>query len=247
MKILMLDVETYPNKVYSWGLFNQNIGLNQIVEPGSTACWAARWHGAPEGEFFFGAEWDDNDFIGDMWDLLDEADAVIHYNGTKFDMPTLNWAFIKQGGTPPSPYKEIDLLRTVRQKFRPASKKLDFVSQELGIGAKIQHRGMDLWHGCMEGDKECHKEMRDYNIQDVFLLEELYEKLLPWIGNHPNTQVYTGERDTCPKCNSGSIQYRGFAYTNAGKSKKYRCNDCGSWSKSSKAEQFKSNLRGGNI
>lgn len=242
----MLDIETYPNKVYSWGLFNQNIGLNQIVEPGSTACWAARWYGSPVGKFFFGAEWEDKDFIGKMWDLLDEADAVIHYNGTKFDMPTLNWEVIKQGGTPPSPYKEIDLLRTVRQKFRPASKKLDFVSQELNIGSKIQHRGMDLWHGCMQGDKECHKEMRDYNIQDVFLLEELYEKLLPWIGvGHPNRQLYSGERDTCPKCGGKHIEYRGYAYTGASKYRRFRCNGCGSWGKSPKAVGS-SNLRVGN-
>lgn len=247
MKILMLDIETKPHKAYCWGLFDQRIGLNQIVEAGGTMCWAARWLGDKPGKFEFGAEWDDDDFIGKIWDLLDEADAVIHYNGKKFDIPTLNWEFIKQKGTPPSPYKEIDLLQTVRQKFKPASRRLDYVGQVLDIGAKVKHAGMGLWQGCMDGDKESQKVMKDYNIQDVFLLEGLYEVLLPWIGNHPNRQVYTGKRDTCPKCSSDSIQYRGYAYTNAGKSKKYVCNDCGSWSKSSKTEPFKSNLRGGNI
>tara|TARA_A100000171_G_C2107726_1_gene133256 strand:+ start:493 stop:1233 length:741 start_codon:yes stop_codon:yes gene_type:complete len=246
MKILMLDIETSPHKAYCWGLFDQRIGLNQIVEPGSTMCWAARWYGAPEGEFAFGAEWEDKDFIGQIWDMLDEADAVIHYNGKKFDMPTLNWEFIQQGGTPPAPYKEIDLLQTVRQKFRPASRKLDYVAQELGIGEKIKHAGMDLWRGCMEGDKDSQEQMKAYNIQDVFLLEELYERLLPWIGNHPNRQLYSGDRDTCPSCGGSHIEYRGYSYSNAGKFRRFRCNDCGSWSKSPKSVDT-SNLRGGNI
>ena len=119
MKTLLLDIETKPHKAYCWGLFDQRIGLNQIVEAGGTLCWAAKWLGAPENEVIFSAEWDDDDFIGKIWDLLDEADAVVHYNGKKFDIPTLNWEFIKQEGTPPSPYKEIDLLQTVRQRFNP--------------------------------------------------------------------------------------------------------------------------------
>ena len=48
MKILYLDIETAPNLVFTWGLFNQNIGLNQIVKPGYTLCFAAQWEGKKE-------------------------------------------------------------------------------------------------------------------------------------------------------------------------------------------------------
>jgi hypothetical protein len=245
MKILMLDIETYPHKAYCWGLFDQRIGLNQIVEAGRTACWAAKWLG--EDVWDFGAEWDGtNDFIGRIWDLLDEADAVIHYNGKKFDIPTLNWEFVQQKGTPPAPYKEIDLLQTVRRKFKPASRKLDYIAEKLGIGKKIEHEGMGLWKGCMEGDKDCQKRMKEYNIQDTHLLEELYEILLPWITAHPNRQLYDDARDTCPTCGSNSIQYRGYSYTGASKFRRFRCNSCGTWGKSPKSI-LTSNLRGGNI
>ena len=37
--------------------------------------------------------------------LLDECDAVIHYNGSKFDIPTLNKEFLLHGLHPPAPYK----------------------------------------------------------------------------------------------------------------------------------------------
>ena len=44
MKILLLDIETAPNKVYTWGLWKQNIALNQIDEIGYTLSWAAKWY-----------------------------------------------------------------------------------------------------------------------------------------------------------------------------------------------------------
>lgn len=247
MKTLLIDIETKPHKAYCWGLFDQRIGLNQIVEPGGTLCWAAKWLGDPSSKIMFGAEWDGTkDFIGRIWDLLDEADAIVHYNGKKFDTPTLQWEFIKREGTPPSPFREIDLLQTVRQKFKPASRKLDYVAQELGIGQKVQHAGMPLWTGCMNGDKESQEEMKGYNIQDTILLEELYLRLLPWMTNHPNRQLYSGERDTCPSCGGKHIQYRGYSYTNASKFRRFRCESCGSWGKSPKAVDT-SNLRGGNV
>ena len=43
-KILVLDIETKPALAYVWGLFDQNIGLNQIVEVGSVICFAAKWY-----------------------------------------------------------------------------------------------------------------------------------------------------------------------------------------------------------
>ena len=33
-RILLLDIETAPNKVYVWGMWNQNIAANQVVEDG---------------------------------------------------------------------------------------------------------------------------------------------------------------------------------------------------------------------
>ena len=38
-----------------------------------------------------------------IYDLIDEADVVVHYNGKSFDMPTLSKEFIGQGWSPPAP------------------------------------------------------------------------------------------------------------------------------------------------
>ena len=77
-------------------------------------------------------------------DLLSEADVVVHYNGDKFDLPHLNREFVESGLGPPAPYASIDLLKTVKRKFRFPSNKLDYVVQKLRLGAKVSTGGYDL-------------------------------------------------------------------------------------------------------
>ena len=227
MKTLLLDIETAPHKVYCWGLFDQNIGLTQIVEPGYTLCWAAKWLGSKEMTFL---KHTDKRMLPVMQQLLEDADAVVHYNGTRFDMPTLNGEFIINGLARPSPYKQIDLLRTARRQFRLASNKLDYVATHLGLRNKEAHKGMALWTECMAGDAKAWRQMEKYNRRDVTLLEEVYKKLLPWIDGHPNQNMY-GKllHPGCTKCGSPKLQKRGFSHTSTVIYQRLRCMKCGSW------------------
>lgn len=231
MKLLFLDIETAPHKVYSWGLFKQNIAINQIVEPGYTLCWAAKWNHGPE-IMFESVENSERQMLEQMFKLLDEADAVVHYNGRKFDVPTLNKEFIQLGLGVPSPYHQIDLYQVVRSQFRFPSNKLDYVSQALGLGAKVKHMGMELWKGCMDGDAKAWRLMERYNKQDVRLLPKLYERLLPWIKTHPNHALYTDDtRPVCTNCGSHKVQSRGEEHTRTQTYKRYQCTGCGTWLK----------------
>src|SRR5271165_7266283 len=44
-KILVLDIETSPIVSYTWGLFDQNIGLEQIVQESNILSVAVKWLG----------------------------------------------------------------------------------------------------------------------------------------------------------------------------------------------------------
>lgn len=211
-----------------WGLFNQNIGINQLLETSYVLCWAAKWLGEDVVYFDSVHRSTKKQMIRELHKLLDEADAVIHYNGKKFDIPTINKEFILANLPPPSPYKQIDLLTTVRNQFRFTSNKLAHVAEKLGIGSKVAHEGHELWLKCMVGDKKAWKVMEEYNTQDVVLLEDLYHKLRPWIKNHPNHSVM-GESMCCPNCGSNRYTKRGFSYTLAGKYQRYQCGGCKTW------------------
>lgn len=232
MKALLLDIETAPNLVHVWGLYQQNVAINQIQASGYVLCWAAKWLRDDEVMFDSVHQSRPARMLKRIHKLLDEADVVIHYNGTKFDIPTLNKEFVLQGMKPPAPYKQVDLLRTARSQFRFTSNKLDYVAQVLGLGKKVKHTGHELWVQCMKGDPEAWQMMEEYNRQDVVLLEKVYDRLMPWIKGHPNHGVYDEPGiPVCPNCGHHHLQRRGFARTVANIYARYQCMSCGTWSR----------------
>lgn len=234
MKILLLDIESSPNTAHVWGLWQQNVSINQLMESSYVLCYAAKWYGEKEVMFDSVHQSRPKTMLKGIHGLLNDADAVVHYNGTKFDIPTLNKEFLLHSFNPPSPYKQIDLLRVVRSNFRFPSNKLDYVAQRLNLGKKHEHEGHELWVKCMNGDKDAWKRMEKYNIQDVVLLENLYGHLLPWIKSHPNHNLFS-DGHVCPNCSSSSLQRRGTAISATGTYQRYQCRSCGTWSQSTKS------------
>ncbi len=233
MKILFLDIETAPNVAHVWGLWQQNVGLPQIIDSGYVLSCAAKW--ADEETINFYSVFHDGPkmMLRRIHQMLDVADAVVHYNGTKFDIPTLNKEFILQGLGPPAPYKQIDLLKTARSQFKFASNKLTYICDALGLGKKYEHEGHQLWIRCMNADPIAWETMKQYNMHDVRLLEKLYLKLLPWIPNHLNYSVLE-EGLMCPNCGGIHYQKRGFSITRSCKYQRYQCLNCGTWFRDTK-------------
>jgi hypothetical protein len=242
MKILLLDIETAPNVAYVWGLFKENIPLQRIVESGYVLCWAAKWLGEEEIMFDSIHRSKSRIMLKRIHTLLDEADAVIHYNGNSFDIPTLNKEFLLNRMTPPSPAKQIDLLNVSRSRFRFLSNKMDYVAQALGVGKK-KNTTFELWVQCMNKDSDAWAKMEEYNRGDVEILEGIYNVYKPWIKNHPNMGLYEdGDEATCPACGSKHLTRRGYSFTATGKYQRYSCNDCGHWSRDRRGVQAQTTL-----
>ena len=231
MNILLLDIETAPNTAHVWGLWQQNVSINQLMESSYVMCWSAKWLG--DNNIFFSSVHGQSPkrMLKQIHSLLNMADAVIHYNGSKFDIPTLNKEFLLYGMPPPAPYKQIDLLKVARNQFKFPSNKLDYVAQALGLGAKTKHIGHELWIRCMNNDDEAWEMMEEYNINDVQLLEKVYHRMLPWIRGHINYSLYSDDRRVCPNCGSPNLQKRGFHHTLSSRFQRYMCKECGHWSK----------------
>jgi len=231
-RTLIIDIETSPNMAYVWSLWDQNVSLSQIVDTGTVICFAAKWVG--ERKVTFRSDHHDGHeaMVAEAWRLLDEAEAIVGYNHKAFDVKHLHREFVLADLPPPSPHKDIDLLTVARQRFKFASNKLDHVSQQLGIGAKVHHAGFDLWRGCMAGDEKSWATMKRYNVGDVKLTEAVYERLRPWIKGHPHPGLYGAAADSCPNC-GGRLESNG---THVAASQKYRrlvCVDCGAHARSS--------------
>jgi hypothetical protein len=238
MRTLILDIETRPNLAYLWELWgDQSVSPKQLVEEKRMMCFAAKWLGS--GETVFRSTFHDGkvSMVMAVWSLLDEADVVVHFNGKRFDMPHINREFLTHQFPPPSPYRQVDLFRTVKSVFKFPRNSLAYVAHELGLAEKGDTGGFELWLDCMAGDAAAWDRMRDYNCQDVTVTEALHDRLLPWIPSYPSHAAYQGA-DVCPQCGSPNLVREGHAYTQGGSYQRYRCSvpACGRWSRATRRD-----------
>ncbi len=239
-KILVFDIETAPILGYVWGLWENNVGLNQIHSDWYVLSWAAKWLGEKrmmqQDQSKAKNIEDDKGLLKGIWDLLDKADIVITQNGKSFDQKKLNARFVINGMQPPSSYKHIDTKILAKKHFAFTSNKLEYMTDKLCTKyKKLKHtkfEGFDLWKECLRGNKAAWREMRKYNKYDVLSLEELYTKLIAW-DNTINFSNILGEL-VCT-CGSKSFVKRGFFYTSVAKYQRYRCSKCGSETRDRKA------------
>ncbi len=236
-KVLLLDIETAPIIGYVWGLWDNNLGLNQIKSDWHVLAWAAKWLGDPASKIMYQDQRnaknveDDKKILAEIWKLMNEADIIITQNGKSFDAKKLNARFILNGFKPPSSYRHIDTKRIASNKFGFTSNKLEYMTNKLCTKfKKLKHSkfsGFELWSECLKGNIKAWKEMEKYNKYDVLSLEELYNKLQPW-DNSINFNVYNDTLDLICACGSTKFHRNGFKYTSVGKYQRYACLNCGS-------------------
>ena len=243
-KILVFDIETRPIMGYVWRLWDQNLGLNMVESDWSIMSYSAKWLGEDTIEYADnrGKGEDDTELVCRLWALLDEADYVIAHNARKFDVPKVNARFIQLGMLPCSPYRIIDTLQIAKSRFNFTSNKLEYLADALGCSPKLKHQkfaGFELWKECMDENNEAWEEMKEYNIQDSATLEEVFFKLRPWMSNQMNHNLFIEDDDAepvCQVCGSEHLHKRGFSYTAGSKFQRFRCTECGGWSRSTKSE-----------
>ena len=243
MKLLTIDIETRPIEARTWGLWGQNIGINQITNPGGLLCFAAKFHG--ERRVHFHSEWEDGEkaMAKALYRLLDEADAIAGWNSDKFDLRWINAQFLKHGMGKPSSYVRLDLMKSVKRQVYLPSYKLDFVARYLELGQKVRTGGFDLWADVLAGCEKAQAKMRRYNIGDVKLTEAVYDRLSAkgWVMGLPNAALDGGH--VCTHCGSEKLQARGWQHTKTRRYQRWHCKDCGGWSQSVKCEPGAAQLK----
>jgi DNA polymerase elongation subunit (family B) len=230
-KILTLDIETMPAIAEVFSLWDSHIPIQRVREPGYVFGFGWKWHGE-KPVHWFNQEPDSRVLAARARDLLDRADIVVTYNGDKFDLPALNTAILAARMHPPSPYKSVDLYKTVKRRLKLESNKLDYAARILGLGAKVQ-TDYGLWQGCMAGDPKAVAKMARYCKHDVRLTEKLHDLILPWITNYPNVNLWLPDdgRPTCRVCGSDRMQKRGHQRVIAQTYQRFQCQACGAWSR----------------
>lgn len=234
-RLLVIDIETRPLTVYTWGLWQQNIGINQILDHGGIMCFAAKWHGEDETVFYSERQGREK-MLRAAHRLLSEADAVVGWNSQRFDVRWLGAEFKREGLPRVAGIKHVDLMRSVKKYQYLPSYKLDYTARNLGVGGKVQTGGFQLWRDCMDGDKAAWALMEEYNRADTELTAEVLSDMMNggWIHGLPNLSLDHG--DVCPDCGSDKLQADGYHDTKTRRYPRWKCGACGSTSQSVRSE-----------
>ena len=226
-KVLFLDIETSPNLAYVWGKWQQDVIAYK--EEWQILSYAYKWQGTAKisctSQRTFGSI-SDKEVTLSLWKLLSQADVVIAHNGDAFDLKKSNSRFLFYNLPPNTKYTSVDTLKVARKYFKFNSNKLNDLGEHLGLGAKLKHQGFAMWLGCMAGEAKSWNLMEKYNIQDIVLLEKIYQRLLPWIDSHPNVALMIGRPNGCNKCGHPKMFKDGFKYTASSKKQVWRCHKC---------------------
>lgn len=235
-KILIWDIETAPITAYTWGLFDQNIGLNQIKADWHLLAWAAKWYGDPPSKVIYrDNRWqrdvqNDEDLVSELSELLNQADIIITQNGDKFDVKKLNARAVIHGLRPVKRCKSTDILKEGRKVFSFTSHKLEYVSQVLNTKyKKLKHNeypGFELWKAILDGDARAWKVMEKYTKHDVLATEEAYQKIQGWIKTQNLAAYYDDLKIRC-HCGSANLKTHEVRRLESGHFQGYICRDCG--------------------
>lgn len=224
-KVLFFDIETAPNLAYVWGKYEQDVIA--FKSEWHLLSVAYKWQGEDTVHCItMQGNRSDKKLAKKLRDLFNQADIVIAHNGDAFDIKKAKARFVYHGLKPPSKFATVDTYKVAKQYFNFNSNKLNDLGQYLKVGEKVKHTGFDLWLGCMRNDRSSWELLKQYNKQDVVLLEKVYNKLLPWMERHPNMsllQNHTG----CPKCGNPNVNKNGYYANSMSLQQRWRCYKCG--------------------
>ena len=251
-RLLVLDIENLPMSANTWGLWDQNIGLNQIRDDWSVCAVAGKLVGQ-KGVAYVDTRGKssarhDPEIIEAVCNWLNNADVVIGHNMQKFDMRKLRARAIHLGIPPFKEPKVIDTLRMAKSVAAFTSNKLEYLSKHLTKTAKSTHGaypGFELWAGVMRGEEAAWNEMKRYNIRDIEATEALYLVLRPWAKGLPNlAHYYDDDQKRCPRCGDTRLVRDGRHYGPVGEYQQYRCGGCGGLSHTRQLINSKEKRRG---
>lgn len=232
-KRLFFDIETSPNIVFSWNVgYDIRINYENIIKERAIICICYKFEGSDK---VYSLTWDkgnDKAMLKKFAGIVNEADEVIGHNSDRFDIRWVRTRCIFHGISMTHDIKSIDTLKAARGKFKFNSNKLDYIGKYLGVGEKMETGGFDLWKDIvMKNDKKALDKMVSYCMQDVVLLEKVFQRINPYIPAKTNAAIALDRSHIhCPECLSEKTIVNKHKVSAAGhKSVGMQCRNCGKY------------------
>lgn len=203
IKRLFFDIETSPMIVYSWRTgWKINIPTDNIIEDWRIICISYKWEGQ---EKVHTLSWDSNKcdkkLLEKFIKIANSADEIVAHNGDRFDIKKIRTRCLYHRIPMFPKYRSLDTLKKAKWNFSFNSNRLDYIAKFLGVGAKLEHEGFEMWTKCLQGDKKALEDMIKYCEMDIIVLEDVFMVLQNYITNNTHAGVIQGGlKHECPNC-----------------------------------------------
>ena len=167
----------------------------------------------------------DKPLVAAAWDVLAQADMWVTYFGKGFDLKFLNTRILDAGLSPLPPTPHVDLYFTAKHHLKLSSNRLANVQDFLNLPTAKTPLTKRVWRQAQAGHVPSIRYIITHCEKDVLVLEEAYEKLKPYVRQHPAL----GRIGSCRVCRGTHLQRRGPVVSKRGNLYRVACVDCGHW------------------
>lgn len=240
-KVLYIDIEVAPNIAAAWGIHEQRISYNDIIQEWFILSVQWSWDNSKKVNKLSVLDnkrgkkiTDDSEIVRKISEIISEADEVVGHNIKQYDLKRINAKIIEHKLPPLRIPTIVDTLVWARQ-FGFTSRKLGDLCKKLGLENKLSHSPGVFIRAAM-GDRKAIQEIVEYGVGDIPTVRDLHLRLRPYATTVSNNNLYRGDGvKCCPKCGHEQFQARGFSVTITGKYQRFQCSGCGGWFKSGKS------------
>lgn len=239
-KRLFYDIETSYNIGKFWRSgYNQTIQPDDIIHERAIISISWKWEGDDNVHCMTWNKGCDKLLVQKFIELMNEADELVGHNIERYDTGFILTRALVHGILALPKYVQFDTLKKARSYFNFNSNKLDYIAKLVGLDSKYKHSGMKMWDdivlydlfgmGSREQRAAAMQEMTYYNMMDVLLTEEVFNRLRMYTEHEIHHGVVMGKpKFSCPNDGSENVELVKTYVTKAGTTKRImRCNDCG--------------------
>jgi predicted PolB exonuclease-like 3'-5' exonuclease len=230
IKRLFFDIETSPIIAYTWRVgWKLNIDTDNIIQDWKIICISYGWE---DEDKVHTLTWDENQcdkqMLIDFIKIANTADELVAHNGDKFDIKKIRTKCIFHRIPMFPNYRTLDTLKKAKSGFVFNSNRLDYIAKYLGVGAKLEHEGFNMWVKCMQGDKEALADMVKYCEMDIVVLQDVFLVMQSYIKQNQHVGTLNmGRKCDCPSCGSLDVTYLKLNVTSFGTPKRqFECDVC---------------------
>lgn len=235
-RILALDVEMSFNVSYHYDQWKVNIPWTHIKQRQFMISAAWQWIGSDniytacvldDKARFEKDHTDDYHVIKSLKDEIDQADAVIAYNGRRFDIKEINTGLDRHRLGPLHEFVLLDPIQIAKSKFRfKGGNSLANLCNLFELPVQKGKVELEDWIGATEGNKESIKKVVEYNITDIPTMVMVWERIKPFAPSKLNMNHFV-DADVCSHCGSPDLKlHMKKKATRATIRYQYRCQDC---------------------